>query len=126
MAAPDYAALIAELRHIAQQAGVHADSFAFTYHGQPVLVLPLNPTIPADPDAGERGRVISQIPLDIIAVLESVGRPLTTTQLLAEMNSRRMEWSQRAVSEHLAEMVRDGTLLNPEGAKPRGYRLPPD
>ena len=118
----DLPALVIALRLLAQEHGLHVDSFTYSYHGTPVIVLPLDAA--AEPDSGERGRPVSQIRLDILALLESVGRPLTTTQLLAEMSRRRMEWSQRAVSEHLAEMVRDGSLDNPEGAKPRGYRIP--
>jgi hypothetical protein len=114
------------VREWARQNGVHADRMALTLTGQPVLVLPLHAGGHANngAEAGEKGRGLSQIPLDILAILESAARPLTTTQLLAEMSKRRMEWSQRAVSEHLARMVEDGTLENPEGARPRGYRLP--
>ena len=104
---PDYGQLAAEVRRLAQLHGLHADAFSLLFRGQPVIVLPLTAAPPEE--NGERGRTISQIPLDIIAVLEAVGRPLTTTQLLAEMSRRRMEWSQRAVSQHLAEMVSDGT-----------------
>lgn len=122
---PDYSALAEAVQRWALLAGVQVDHVLLSYHERPVLVLPLtNARQPDEASDGERGRPISQIRLDILAILEELHKPLTTTQLLAEMSKRRMEWSQRAVSEHLAEMVRDDTLENPEGVKPRGYRVP--
>ena len=61
---------------------------------------------------------------DILDVLEKAAKPLTTTRILAALSQAGKEWSDRTVSTYLALMVRDGTLENPEGAKPRGYRLP--
>jgi hypothetical protein len=106
------------------------------FHGLPEPVTLPMPPFAAQPAHGhapeaagvsgtaeDRGKPVSQIPLDILSILRDAGRPLTTTLLLAEMSKRRMEWSDRAVQRHLAEMVQDGTLDNPDGVKPRGYRL---
>ena len=93
-----------------------------------VLLIPLPSGQPAPlvQAEGERGRPISQIRLDILTVLREAGKPLTTTRLLEAMALRKppMEWSERSVSEHLARMVEDGTLENPDGARPRSYRFP--
>ncbi|HZT80909.1 MAG TPA: sigma-70 family RNA polymerase sigma factor [Gemmataceae bacterium] len=70
------------------------------------------------------GRPASQCVVDILATLEEVGRPLTRTRLLVEMIRQGREWSERTVAGYLARMVEDGTLLNPDGARPPGYRLP--
>ena len=77
-----------------------------------------------EPAPGEKGQVISPIALDILKVIEESPVPLTGTRLLEAMARRGMEWSRTSVENHLASMIRDGTLENPGTAKPRGYRIP--
>jgi hypothetical protein len=71
----------------------------------------------------EPGNGVSPVILDILATLREVGKPLTTTRLMEEMEKRRRHWNQRSVSHYLARMVEDGTLVNDPEARPRGYRL---
>ena len=85
--------------------------------------IPVESYKPA-PSLGDKGRPVSRVALDILKVIEEEGRPLTTTRLLEAMAKRGMEWSHRAVADHLVRMVEDGTLENPTGVKPRGYRFP--
>lgn len=85
---------------------------------------------PADaqpkPDADERGDGLSPCVLDILKVLRELKRPLSRTRLQEEMAKRGMYWSDRTVARYLAHLMEDGTVENPEDARPRGYRLPPD
>jgi hypothetical protein len=60
---------------------------------------------------------------DILTVLQAERIPMTQTRLLFELKAAGKEHSPRMVSAALAEMVKDGTLINPTDAKPRGYRL---
>jgi hypothetical protein len=130
-----YDHLIEEVRRVAGALRLHVAYVSLMNdRHEPVLLLPLalfpEPQPGADPgepqpgaDHGENGRPISQIPLDILATLRAVGKPMTTTRLLEEFAKQGLQWSDRAVKGHLAEMVKDGTLENAEDAKPRGYRL---
>jgi hypothetical protein len=60
---------------------------------------------------------------DILRTLREVDRPLSRTRLLEEMGRRGMDWSDRTVARYLAELMADGTIENPETARPRGYRI---
>ena len=98
------------------------------FHGmaEPVC-LPLVPGVPgaqAEASVDEKGKGLSPVVLDILKVLREVGAPMTCMRLMEEFARRGLEWSKRSVDSYLAEMVRDGTLENPEAARPRGYRLP--
>jgi hypothetical protein len=127
---PDYAALAEAIARWAPQAGVPVDVVQLSYHDRPTLVLPLPPGGAGPQSSGEpqaeRGQTISQVALDVLAVLEEAGKPLTTTRILEAMAKRKppMDWSQRSVAEHLARMVVDGTLENVQEGKVRGYRPP--
>ena len=79
---------------------------------------------PETSQSEEKGRGNSPVVRDILKTIREVGRPLTKTRLLDEMAARGMEWSERAVGGWLARLVDEGTLDNPEEARPRGYRLP--
>jgi hypothetical protein len=105
----------------------------FTVHffnAQASLQLPFAPTVsvpqpePRPPPKPARERRLSPCAVDIIIVLKKAGHPLTTMRILAELARAGKEWSQRHAAGILASMVRDGTLLNPPGARPAGYRLP--
>lgn len=92
------------------------------------LQLPIGPALAPTADAASQdergGPRISPCAMDILDVLEAAGKPLATTALLAALARAGKEWSRSHVEKHLADMVRDGTLENPESARPRGYRLP--
>lgn len=87
-------------------------------------MMSLSSTTPVSPSNDHAENYFSPCIADILDVLEKAGKPLTTTRILAALSQAGKEWSDRTVSTYLALMVRDGTLENPEGAKPRGYRLP--
>jgi hypothetical protein len=91
------------------------------------VTLADSPTIPSA-DVGavldERGaRGLSPCVLDILKVLREVRRPLSRTRLLEEMARRGMDWSERTVARYVADLMADGTIVNPEGEHPRGYRM---
>lgn len=79
-----------------------------------------------EPETTEPDQRHSRCIDDILDVLTKAGRPLTTTLIMSALGKAKKEWSQRYVEKLLAQMVRDGTIENPEGARPRGYRLPTD
>ena len=89
----------------------------------------LSGTVPNVEEGGERGPSgVDRCSKDILATLRAAGRPLTKTRLLEAMEARchagqAEEWSQRTVDRRLAELMADGTISNPEDARPRGYRL---
>jgi len=88
------------------------------------IQLAEGPTVStAAPPAEERGLGISPVVKGILRTLREVGRPLSRTRLLEEMGKRDMDWSERAVAGYLAKLMADGTIENPEDARPRGYRL---
>lgn len=85
-------------------------------------------TVPAvaeepEEEQDERGgRGLSRCVVDILQTLREVKKPLSRTRLMEEMERRSRFWGDSTVAAHLAKMVQDGTLLNPEGQR-RGYRL---
>ncbi len=99
-------------------------SVHFFNHPTP-MQLPFGPAIapPAPTEDDGNGRRHSKCIDDILDVLTKAKKPLTTTLILSELAKAGKEWSERYVSKLLAEMVRDGTLDNPSGVRPRGYRL---
>jgi len=79
-----------------------------------------------EPGRGRRG--LHRCTKDILATLEAVGKPLTKTRLIDAMDKRcragqAEEWSESTICRKLAELMEDGTLINPEGVRPRGYRI---
>jgi len=65
---------------------------------------------------------------DILDTLRAAGRPLSQSLLLEALGKRNSagqcgEWSQSTVCRRLAELMADGTIENPEDARPRGYRI---
>jgi len=74
----------------------------------------------------EKGDGLSPCILDILKVLREVRKPLSRTRLMEEMTKRGMYWSDRTVARYLAQLMEDGTVENPDEARPRGYRLPQD
>jgi hypothetical protein len=123
---PDYASLAEAVRAWAQAAGVQVDLVSLSYHERQVLVLPLTNAAspPGNGNGEEKGKGISPVVADVLRVLRAAGTPLTGTRIMEEMARAGIEWSKRSVDGYLAEMVADGTLENPDGARPRGYRLP--
>lgn len=102
----------------------------FTVEDERPLSVPIGTPVRAVPqeeetfaDDGKRSK-FSACTADILEVLEKVGKPLTTTRILAELSKTGKEWSDRWVAELLSRMVKDGTLDNPPDGRPRGYRLP--
>jgi hypothetical protein len=61
---------------------------------------------------------------EIIETLREKGRRLTTTELIAEMETRGLNPSESTVKKRLAELVKDKALDKDPNAKPRGYGLP--
>lgn len=95
--------------------------------------LPLSIRLVNGPAIGHEPRVeederatehFSQCIVDILTALETARKPLTETRLLAELARAGKEWGRRTVEGYLKQMVDDGTITNPKGAKPPGYRLP--
>lgn len=78
------------------------------------------PSPPAPPTRQEG----SNCRADILSVLRSEGRRLTTSQLLDVLEKRELIWGESTVKTKLAEMVDDGSLTNDQTARPRGYGLP--
>jgi hypothetical protein len=81
-----------------------------------------------DEEEGRGKSGVDACTADVLAALRAVGRPLTKTRLLEEMAARARrresgEWSESTVCRRLANLMEDGTIENPEGARPRGYRL---
>ena len=113
---PDFAPVEEALRAWAAAAGVRVDQVVLNRRGRPVLILPLTDASYADSR--------QSIPLEILKVLRSKS-PLTGLLVLDELDRRGVKASKRTIDGHLADMVQDGTLLNPPGVKPQGYRLPP-
>jgi hypothetical protein len=96
--------------------GHHVDQIVLNRRGKPVLLLPVT----AAPAAEGRANV----PLEVLKVLRDVQKPLTGLLVLDELTRRGVQVSKRTLDGHLADMVADGTLANPPGSKPPGYRLP--
>jgi hypothetical protein len=82
------------------------------------------PGVAQEASSGEKGPGIHRCTRDILRTLREAGKPLTKTRLLEEMERLGFEWSESMVCRRLAEMMSDGTLENPDDARPRGYRLP--
>lgn len=122
---PDYAALAEAVRVWAARNSVPVDQVELRHEGRPEVILRLADG-PGDPEEApaERGAPLSPITLDILTVLSAAGKPLTTTRILEAMARHKppMEWSSRSVNDHLARMVKDGTLTSGAGGKP-GYAV---
>ena len=87
-------------------------------NGQP------RPAEPPEELVEEKGPPVSPVVVDILGVIEESPKPLTQYGVCAALARKKIEWSQRTVAGYLAEMVRQGVLVNPPGVKPAGYRLP--
>ena len=77
----------------------------------------------------ERGNRHEDEPLplcvqEILQTLREAAKPLSLTLLKQEMDRRGRSYSRSTLAHYCAELVQDGTLENPEEARPRGYRLP--
>jgi hypothetical protein len=86
------------------------------------------PPRPNDEEDGRGKSGVDACTADVLAALRAAGKPLTKTRLLEEMAARARrreggEWSESTVCRRLANLMEDGTIENPEGARPRGYRL---
>lgn len=60
---------------------------------------------------------------EILQTLKDVGSPLTATLLKRQMAVRGFIWDERTIKRYLAVLMEDGTIENPAGARPSGYRL---
>ena len=60
----------------------------------------------------------------IVSTLRDVGHRCTTTELIREMDKRKLHPSDSTVKKRLAEMVKEGRLDKDPKAKPPGYGLP--
>lgn len=60
----------------------------------------------------------------ILTTLREHGKPLTKTRLFEEMARRQHHWSETTTMKYMKNLIDDGTVENPEAARPRGYRLP--
>lgn len=66
---------------------------------------------------------ISLCTKEILQTLLEAGHPLTLTMLKQEMAKRRFLWHERTLKRYLAELMEEGTIDNPKGVRPPGYRL---
>lgn len=132
---PTTAELLAVLRPwiAAQVPGLLPISLTVHFHGSTApLTLPIGFESVAPPPfepavENERG-FFDRCIADILGTLRAAGRPLTKTRLLEEMSKRNGkgecgEWSEATVCRRLAVLMEDGTLENPKGERPPGYRL---
>lgn len=60
---------------------------------------------------------------DILAVLRTAGRRLTTNRILEELEKAGYEWSESTVRHTLATAVASELLTNDQQSDPRGYGL---
>jgi len=80
--------------------------------------------LPHDNDRNERrGPMLHRCKKEILATLREVKKPLSKTRLFEEMARLGYEWGDTTIMKHVGDMMEDGTIENPEDAKPRGYRL---
>lgn len=81
------------------------------------------------PAEEERGRTgLHPCTRAILALLREAGRPLTKSRLIELLDEgarggRWEDWSESTINRRLAELMDDGTITNPDDARPRGYRL---
>jgi hypothetical protein len=61
---------------------------------------------------------------DILEVLREADKPLTGLGVKGALYQAGKEWSDRWVDEMLSRLVKDGSIINPPKAVPRGYRFP--
>ena len=82
-------------------------------------------------DEDEHGPSLHPCTEAILDVLAASAHPLPKMLLLKALAERQRsrgeeEWSPRTVDRRLADLMADGSIENPDGAKPQGYRLPPE
>lgn len=118
---PDCTIIEEAVRQWAAAAGVRVDQIALSRKGRPVLVLPITGGNgePSEP----KGKTISPVVSDILTILEEADKPLTTTRILQALAKKGIEWSERAVSGHLARLVEEGTLQNCKDPERPGYSV---
>lgn len=75
-------------------------------------------------DEGLESDYFSPCISDILEVITAANRPLTTTMIFEALEQANKKWSLRTLSYYLKMMMDNGTLENPKGSKPGGYRLP--
>ena len=115
---PDYDEFAETVRLLAAALRIRVDQVTLSHRGKPVLLLPVTSEPAA---ASERGRGFSACVEDILATLEAAKEPLTRTKILRALAKQGKEWSDRAVAGHLADLVKDGTLIN--STDPPGYKV---
>lgn len=71
----------------------------------------------------ERAPPLHDCVRDILNTLREVKRPLTKTRLFEEMTKKNRIWGETTIMKYLKNLIEDGTVQNPEDARPRGYRL---
>jgi hypothetical protein len=109
------------LRQMAEQAALAStltlgDAYTLSTTAGQVLVQP-----PAAAAAG--GRTTAGCGGDIVRVLREAGHRLTEPQIEDAFGRLRIEWFDRTVKRHLAELQNDGFLDNDPNADPPGYGL---
>lgn len=67
---------------------------------------------------------LSQCKQAITRVLDEVHEFSVTGRILEEMRTRNLLWGDSTIKRALAEMRRDGELINRRSPRPRGYGLP--
>jgi hypothetical protein len=90
------------------------------HRSRPLLILPVPALAPCAEPPG------NSLPLEILKVLRDAGKPLTGLLVYEALRDRGIPTGQSTLNRLLAKMVSDGDLVNPQGAKPPGYRLPAD
>lgn len=73
--------------------------------------------------SGDRTNGVNGCLLEILVTLKEVGQPLTEPLLRRQMAKRGYICHERTIKRRLAELMADGTIENPPGARPPGYRL---
>jgi hypothetical protein len=61
---------------------------------------------------------------NVLAVVSEAKKKLTTSEVLTALEAAGMPWAESTVKGALAQMVRDGTLVNRCNGQGRGYGLP--
>jgi hypothetical protein len=114
----DYEALEEACRQIAAALGIVVVEVVLNdRRGRPRLIHPIPPPQPA---VG----TTQNVPLEILKLVRSAGKPLTGLLIFEGLIQRGVPIGKSTLDHLLAKMVSEGDLANPPGVKPAGYRLP--
>jgi hypothetical protein len=78
---------------------------------------------PGHPLGAPAQEVLARCGQDILRVLQEVGRPLTTLEILEELVHRHLSWRESTVSHTLAELSAQGLIRESGDSGPRRHVL---